>query len=208
MQASFSSTFTTGVASGTFTTEAPPPPSVSSVEIGSITHSSATITVEVDDADGSLLYLRRRVYPSGSWSSTSKASASTTTFSLTGLSAETDYDVEVSFDSDFEDAQLQYFQTLERPEGTRGPTGPSGPTGPGPTGGGGAPPPEPEPEPEPEAPRFTDVDESSVHAADIEALYAAGITLGCPSQQGLQFCPDQPVTRAQMATFLARALNL
>ena len=55
---------------------------------------------------------------------------------------------------------------------------------------------------------FTDVDESSVHAADIKALYAAGITLGCPSQQGLQFCPDQPVTRAQMATFLARALNL
>ena len=54
---------------------------------------------------------------------------------------------------------------------------------------------------------LSDVDESSVHAAGIKALYAAGITAGC-SQQPLQFCPQQPVTRAQMATFLARALNL
>ena len=42
---------------------------------------------------------------------------------------------------------------------------------------------------------------------NIDALAAAGITAGC-STEPLRFCPDQPVTRAQMATFLARALGL
>ena len=55
--------------------------------------------------------------------------------------------------------------------------------------------------------RFTDVRASSMHAASIDALLAAGITGGC-STEPLRFCPKQPVTRAQMATFLTRALNL
>ena len=46
--------------------------------------------------------------------------------------------------------------------------------------------------------------EGSVHAANIDALAAAGITLGC-SIEPLLFCPDQPVTRAQMASFLVRS---
>ena len=54
---------------------------------------------------------------------------------------------------------------------------------------------------------FADVDPSSSHAANIEALYAAHITTGC-TQDPLAYCPSNPVTRAQMATFLARALNL
>ena len=54
---------------------------------------------------------------------------------------------------------------------------------------------------------FTDIDPDSVHAPSIEALHAAGITTGC-AQQPLQYCPNKPVTRAQMATFLTRALNL
>ena len=62
-----------------------------------------------------------------------------------------------------------------------------------------------------EAPRqragFADVDPSSAHAANIEALYAAQITTGC-TQDPLAYCPSRPVTRAQMATFLARALDL
>ena len=62
-----------------------------------------------------------------------------------------------------------------------------------------------------EAPRqragFDDVDPSSAHAANIEALYAAHITTGC-TQDPLAYCPSNPVTRAQMATFLARALDL
>ena len=62
-----------------------------------------------------------------------------------------------------------------------------------------------------EAPRqragFGDVDPTSAHAANIEALYAAHITTGC-TQDPLAYCPSNPVTRAQMATFLARALDL
>ena len=205
MEASFESDFSTGVASASFTTEPPPPPSVSSMDISGITHSSAAVTVQVDFADGSLLYLRHRKYPaSGNWRLTSTPSTSKTVFALTGLSADTEYDVEVSFDSDFADRQTDYFQTAVAPPRaprTPSPSSPPGPSGP-PSSGGGAPPPEP-----PEPPRFADVPDSDTHAAGIEALYAAGITQGC-SQQPLRFCPDQPVTRAQMATFLTRALNL
>ena len=41
---------------------------------------------------------------------------------------------------------------------------------------------------------FDDVDPSGGHAVDIEALFAAGITVGC-SQRPLSYCPDRPVTR-------------
>ena len=54
---------------------------------------------------------------------------------------------------------------------------------------------------------FADVDPDSTHAAGIDALAAAGITAGC-STEPLRYCPDNPVTRAQMATFLTRALSL
>ncbi|MCY4456678.1 MAG: S-layer homology domain-containing protein, partial [Acidimicrobiaceae bacterium] len=54
---------------------------------------------------------------------------------------------------------------------------------------------------------FTDVDPSNNHTASINAVFAAGITTGC-SQNPLSYCPNQPVTRAQMATFLTRALKL
>ena len=39
-----------------------------------------------------------------------------------------------------------------------------------------------------------------------EALRTAGVTAGC-STSPLRYCPDQPVTRAQMAAFFARALS-
>jgi hypothetical protein len=48
-------------------------------------------------------------------------------------------------------------------------------------------------------------DEGSVHEASIEALLAAGITSGCGDGR---FCPDDAVTRGQMAAFLQRAMNL
>ena len=40
-----------------------------------------------------------------------------------------------------------------------------------------------------------------------EALYRVGVTRGCATEP-LRYCPDRPVTRAQMSTFIARALNL
>jgi hypothetical protein len=52
---------------------------------------------------------------------------------------------------------------------------------------------------------FRDLDPNGVHSANIGALADAGITSGCES--GL-FCPDRSITRAQMATFLANALDL
>ena len=84
---------------------------------------------------------------------------------------------------------------------TPGPGPSPGPSGdPGPSGG------DEEPVAQPRA-GFVDVDPSGVHAANIDALYAAGITVGC-SQEPLEFCPSAAVSRAQMATFLARALDL
>jgi subtilisin family serine protease len=52
-------------------------------------------------------------------------------------------------------------------------------------------------------PRFTDAADS-VHATSIGALAAAGITKGCGTRPD-RFCPDDPVTRGQMAAFLRRA---
>ena len=52
---------------------------------------------------------------------------------------------------------------------------------------------------------FGDI-EGNTHAANIDALAAAGITAGC-SNDPLLYCPNQAVTRAQMATFLHGALN-
>ena len=45
----------------------------------------------------------------------------------------------------------------------------------------------------------------NTHEANIDALAAAGITTGCATDP-LRYCPGDPVTRAQMATFLHRAL--
>ncbi len=48
-------------------------------------------------------------------------------------------------------------------------------------------------------------DNGSVFESDIAALHEAGITIGCAPGG---FCPDDPVTRGQMASFLTRALGL
>ena len=54
---------------------------------------------------------------------------------------------------------------------------------------------------------FTD-DHGSVFENAIERIHLAGITLGCNPPENDEFCPTRPVTRAEMATFLARALHL
>ncbi len=50
-------------------------------------------------------------------------------------------------------------------------------------------------------------DDGSVFEADIERLAAAGITRGCNPPVNDRFCPQDPLTRAQMAAFLVRALG-
>ena len=49
--------------------------------------------------------------------------------------------------------------------------------------------------------------EGSTHETNIDAVAAAGITVGC-KKDPLQFCTSDPVKRSQIATLLARALGL
>jgi hypothetical protein len=57
----------------------------------------------------------------------------------------------------------------------------------------------------PGTPTFGDVPTGHIFYQHIEALAASGITGGCG---GGNFCPSNPVTRGQMAAFLAIALGL
>jgi hypothetical protein len=50
-------------------------------------------------------------------------------------------------------------------------------------------------------------DDTSVFETDIDALATSGITKGCNPPANDRFCPDDAVTRAQMAAFLFRALS-
>jgi S-layer homology domain len=59
--------------------------------------------------------------------------------------------------------------------------------------------------PAPEVATFNDVPVNHNFFQFIEALAASGITGGCG---GGNFCPDSPLTRGQMAVFLAKALGL
>ena len=54
--------------------------------------------------------------------------------------------------------------------------------------------------------RFSDVPRSHTHHDDINALAAAGLTNGC--RGGDRYCPNDPVTRGEMASFLQRAAGL
>lgn len=54
-------------------------------------------------------------------------------------------------------------------------------------------------------PGFSDVGQSHWASDQIAALAASDITLGCGDGSG--FCPGDPTTRAQMATFLNRAIS-
>ena len=54
---------------------------------------------------------------------------------------------------------------------------------------------------------FTD-DDGSVFESQIDRLAVAGVTKGCNPPANDHFCPNDFVTRAEMATFLTRALDL
>ena len=53
---------------------------------------------------------------------------------------------------------------------------------------------------------FEDVPANAPYAGEVEAILNVGITRGC-SNQPMLYCPDNTVTRAQMASFLAQALE-
>jgi hypothetical protein len=59
--------------------------------------------------------------------------------------------------------------------------------------------------PAPAVATFNDVPTSHPFFQFVEALAASGITAGCGNNN---FCPNEPLTRGQMAVFLAKALGL
>ena len=59
--------------------------------------------------------------------------------------------------------------------------------------------------PAPAVATFSDVPVGNTQRQYIEAMAAAGISTGCG---GTKYCPDDPVTRGQLAVLLARALGL
>jgi len=59
--------------------------------------------------------------------------------------------------------------------------------------------------PSPPTPRFGDVPTTHPFYPFIEKMAALGITAGCG---GGNYCPDNPVTRGQMAVFLVKAFGL
>jgi hypothetical protein len=61
--------------------------------------------------------------------------------------------------------------------------------------------------PAPSTPTFTDVPSDHMFYQFIEALFASGITAGCKASPAM-FCPNNPITRGEMAVFLAKALGL
>ena len=52
--------------------------------------------------------------------------------------------------------------------------------------------------------QFTDVPNSNVFHSSIEWLADKGVTVGCNPPANTRFCPEDPVTRQQMAAFLRR----
>lgn len=54
---------------------------------------------------------------------------------------------------------------------------------------------------------FADVDAAAFHAGAVERIFELGVTLGC-STAPLRYCPAGAVSRAEMASFLARAFEL
>jgi hypothetical protein len=59
--------------------------------------------------------------------------------------------------------------------------------------------------PSPPVPIFADVPFNNWANTWVEILYNAGITAGCATDPHMLYCPDAPVTRAQMAIFILRS---
>jgi hypothetical protein len=51
---------------------------------------------------------------------------------------------------------------------------------------------------------FTDVDDDNTFHTDIEAIAEARVTIGCNPPENTEYCPDDFVTREQMAAFMNR----
>ena len=120
VEASFDNSFPpTATESHDFDT-LPPDPSVSGISVGDITQTGGTATVTVAHPNGSTVYLRHKASTETNFGTAQEAAAAadakTVTFTLSGLSAEVLYDVEASFDSNFQSGvQTAAFRTKPAP---------------------------------------------------------------------------------------------
>ena len=119
MQASFDSNFDT-YKDTTFTTKFAPTISAVRVDPDSITKTTASVIVIIANPDGTdqTVQLQYRIKdPQGNWSSTQTedTTTGTATINLTGLTAGTTYEVEVSLASGFGSTQTATFTTKYEP---------------------------------------------------------------------------------------------
>ena len=92
-------------------------PSISNVEVTDVTKTTATAEIDIANPDGSsqTVHLRHRTTtPQGEWSSTFTTASTTgdASIDLTGLTVDTEYDVEASLTADFAIAVSDTFRTL------------------------------------------------------------------------------------------------
>ena len=100
----------------------PPAPVVSGVSVDDETQTTATANISIANANGSsqTVHLRyRTATPQGEWSDIQKTTSTTASaeIGLSGLIADTEYDVQASLDSSFPDRQTVHtsFRTLRYP---------------------------------------------------------------------------------------------
>ncbi len=118
VEASLSRDFTESK-TATFTTLVPDP-SVSALSIGSIRQVSAVATIAIADAGEAqkTVHLRYRVEGTGEWSGpalTATTYGASLSIDLTGLTPDTDYEVQVSLDGSFAAFASTTFKTLRYP---------------------------------------------------------------------------------------------
>ena len=120
VEASFDSNFDTGVEDTEFTTANEP--SISAVSVGSITKTTATATVSIANPDGTaktvnLQYRVKDAESEDTWTKPTPRDTDTgsVTFDLTGLTAGTTYEVQASFDSNFDTYKDTTFTTVFEP---------------------------------------------------------------------------------------------
>ena len=90
-------------------------PSISDVDVTDVTKNTATAEIDIADPDGSsqTVHLRYRTTPQGTWSSTFTTASTTreASIDLTGLTVDTEYEVEASLATDFAVAVSDIFRT-------------------------------------------------------------------------------------------------
>ena len=92
-------------------------PSISNLEVEDETKNSATAVITIADPDGSSQTIRlryRTTTPQSAWSSAQETTSSTATASIkmSGLTADTEYEAEVSLTDDFGVSETDTFRTL------------------------------------------------------------------------------------------------